>query len=288
MRRNGMRPSPTNCSPPPPSIASATVHTASSLMAKPAASLGHIPTPRLRRVHGPARLPTPGLRYDRGRDGPVDLWTALLCRVPAFALARNPVDGPRTTCPSRKSVAVDFLDRLGEPHQATPWSFRLARIMKLIVCAFIAFLTTLLRSRLSLQIEIVALRHQLAVYERSARRPLIHPGDRILWSWISRYWSRWRDALMFVRPATVTAWQRKRFRDHWSKLGQRGKPGRPTVPEELKALIRTSLLAPILVGAHHASWPGRICASSELRWRSPRWRNIASAAIRTPRRGDRS
>jgi hypothetical protein len=35
--------------------------------------------------------------------------------------------------------------------------------MKPIVCAFIAFLTTLLRSRLSLQIEIVALRHQLAV-----------------------------------------------------------------------------------------------------------------------------
>ena len=103
--------------------------------------------------------------------------------------------------------------------------------MKHIVCAFIAFVTTLLRSRLSLQIEIVALRHQLAVYERSARRPRIHPGDRILWSWISRYWSRWRDALMFVRPATVTAWQRKRFRDHWSKLSQRGKPGRPTVPE---------------------------------------------------------
>jgi hypothetical protein len=51
--------------------------------------------------------------------------------------------------------------------------------MKPIVCAFIAFLTTLLRSRLSLQIEIVALRHQLAVYERSARRPRIHPGDRI-------------------------------------------------------------------------------------------------------------
>ena len=110
--------------------------------------------------------------------------------------------------------------------------------MKPIVCAFIAFVTTLLRSRLSLQIEIVALRHQLAVYERSARRPRIHPGDRILWSWISRYWSRWRDALMFVRPATVTAWQRKRFRDHWSKLSQRGKPGRPSVAEEVKALIR--------------------------------------------------
>jgi hypothetical protein len=58
--------------------------------------------------------------------------------------------------------------------------------VKPIVCAFIAFVTTLLRSRMSLQIEIAALRHQLAVYERSARRPRIHPGDRILWSWIAR------------------------------------------------------------------------------------------------------
>jgi len=110
--------------------------------------------------------------------------------------------------------------------------------MKPILCAFIAFLTILLRSRLSLQIEIVALRHQLAVYGRSARRPRIHPGDRILWCWIARLWCSWRDALMFVRPATVTAWQRKRFRDHWSKLSQRGKPGRPSVAEEVKALIR--------------------------------------------------
>ena len=47
--------------------------------------------------------------------------------------------------------------------------------MNPIVCAFIAFVTTLLRSRLSLQIEIAALRHQLAVYERSARRATHSP-----------------------------------------------------------------------------------------------------------------
>ena len=47
--------------------------------------------------------------------------------------------------------------------------------MNPIVCAFIAFVTTLLRSRMSLQIEIAALRHQLAVYERSARRPAHSP-----------------------------------------------------------------------------------------------------------------
>jgi hypothetical protein len=39
-------------------------------------------------------------------------------------------------------------------------------------------------------------------------------GDRILWSWLVRRWSGWRDALVFVQKGTVIAWQRKRFRDH--------------------------------------------------------------------------
>ena len=120
-----------------------------------------------------------------------------------------------------------------------------------IVRALVAIITTWFRSRLSLQLEIVALRHQLTVYQRSARRPRIRPADRILWSWISRHWSRWREVLFFVRPATVTAWQRRRFRDHWSKLSQRSKPGRPSVPQEVITLIRK-------------------ISSANARWGSPR------------------
>ena len=52
-----------------------------------------------------------------------------------------------------------------------------------IVRALVAIITTWFRSRLSLQLEIVALRHQLTVYQRSARRPRIRLVDRILWSW---------------------------------------------------------------------------------------------------------
>jgi len=36
----------------------------------------------------------------------------------------------------------------------------------------------------------------------------------------------------------VIAWQRKRFRDHWAKLSKHGRPGRPPVPKEIRALIR--------------------------------------------------
>ena len=50
----------------------------------------------------------------------------------------------------------------------------------------LAVLRTLFRSRAGLQIEILALRHQLIVYERTAPRPRLHPTDRLFWSILSR------------------------------------------------------------------------------------------------------
>ena len=110
--------------------------------------------------------------------------------------------------------------------------------MKPIISALLAYASTMLRSRVSLQLEIVALRHQISVYQRSTTRPRINRGDRILWSWIARRWSDWREAVVVVQPATVIAWQRKRFRDHWAKLSNNGKPGRPPVSKDIIELIR--------------------------------------------------
>jgi hypothetical protein len=68
------------------------------------------------------------------------------------------------------------------------------------------FLVIAFRRRLALQLEIVALRHQLAVHERSRpSRFRIEPGDRVLWSWLARLWSGWRNGLRFVRPAANRA-----------------------------------------------------------------------------------
>ena len=114
--------------------------------------------------------------------------------------------------------------------------------MMLIVHALLGFVVNLFRSRLGLQLEIVALRQQLAVYRRSIRRPPIRVTDRLVWSWLARRWSRWRDVLIFVQPATVLAWQRKRFRDHWARLSQR-QAGRPAVSREGRELIRDISIA---------------------------------------------
>jgi putative transposase len=108
-----------------------------------------------------------------------------------------------------------------------------------VVYAFLSTLGVLFRSQLSLRVENVAFRHQLAIYQRTVKRPIIRPEDRILWSWLSRCWARWRDVLVFVQPETVIAWQRKRFRDHWARLSRAGKPGRPQISQEIRELIRT-------------------------------------------------
>jgi hypothetical protein len=69
-----------------------------------------------------------------------------------------------------------------------------------IVSALLACLTAWLRSRRSMQLEILALRHQLAVYQRSVPRPRIRPIDRLLWAWLARLWSGWQAVLAFVQP----------------------------------------------------------------------------------------
>jgi putative transposase len=53
----------------------------------------------------------------------------------------------------------------------------------------------------------------------------------------------------FVKPETVISWQRKRFRDYWTKLIREGKPGRPRVPVEVQDLIRRMSMANRLWGA---------------------------------------
>jgi putative transposase len=107
-----------------------------------------------------------------------------------------------------------------------------------ILSALLAFIAALFRSRTSLCLEHLALRHQLAVYKQTIHRPRLRLSDRLFWVWLSRLWSSWQAALAFVQPRTVIAWQRRRFRDHWRRLSQRGTSGRPAVPREIRDLIR--------------------------------------------------
>src|SRR5437879_12733577 len=73
------------------------------------------------------------------------------------------------------------------------------------------FLRDCFRSRAVLQAEILALRQQLLVLQRSTRGHglRLRWSDRALWVWLSRLWNDWRSALLIVKPETVIAWHRK-------------------------------------------------------------------------------
>jgi hypothetical protein len=109
--------------------------------------------------------------------------------------------------------------------------------MRPIVHALLGLGLGMVRSRMGLQLEIMALRHQVNLDRRSIRRPPIRPGDRSRWAGLARHGGRWREVWVFVQPATGLAWQRRRFRDHWARLSRR-EPGRPAVSPELRDLLR--------------------------------------------------
>ena len=106
-----------------------------------------------------------------------------------------------------------------------------------VLASLISALLVTLRSRLALQAEILALRHQLNVLRRSvgARRQL-RTSDRVLWVWLSRLWPDWRSALLIVKPETVIRWHRQGFRLYWRWKSRR--PGRPDTQREVRELIR--------------------------------------------------
>ncbi len=61
----------------------------------------------------------------------------------------------------------------------------------------------------ALILEMVALRHQIAVLKRSGtRRPCFRLRDRLFWILLARWWPGWRDSLVIVQPATVLRWRR--------------------------------------------------------------------------------
>jgi putative transposase len=86
--------------------------------------------------------------------------------------------------------------------------------------------------------ELLALRHQVAIYKQSISRPKLRPTDRLLWGWLSRLWPGWQAVLAFVQPRTVIAWQKKRCQNHGRRLSQSGKQGRPAIAKQVRKLIQ--------------------------------------------------
>ena len=97
----------------------------------------------------------------------------------------------------------------------------------ILVLGVWAFVRALLGNAAAVSLENVALRHQLAVLQRSVGRPRLRRPDRLFWVWLSRLWARWRSSLLIVQPATVLAWHRQGFRLYWRSKSRAHPVGRP-------------------------------------------------------------
>ena len=93
------------------------------------------------------------------------------------------------------------------------------------------------RSRRSMALEIVALRHQLDVLQRNAKRPRLKPSDRALWAVLCHILPNWPRHLTIVQPDTVVGWHRSGWRLYW-RWRSHSVRGRPKVSTEVRALIR--------------------------------------------------
>jgi putative transposase len=106
---------------------------------------------------------------------------------------------------------------------------------------YIAFVRLLQLVRLSrngqdeLTIEIVMLRHEVAVLRRQVARPALQPADRAVLAGLSRLLSIARRGRFFIQPETLLRWHRELVRRKWTYSHRR--PGRPAIPAGTVSLV---------------------------------------------------
>jgi putative transposase len=110
------------------------------------------------------------------------------------------------------------------------WSFvylAVRRNLELILLCF--------RSAEAKEIEILVLRHELAVLGRQHPRPRLQSKDRALLAAFSRLLPRARWSVFLVRPETLLRWHRRMVRRRWTYPTTSN--GRPPIPEEVQQLV---------------------------------------------------
>ena len=112
-------------------------------------------------------------------------------------------------------------------------------IFLLRIKAFFQSLRTIFGLDIDLALENIALRQQLVTFKKDKPRPKITRFDRIFWVWVRCLWSKWKDALIVVKPETVVRWHRIGFRIYWKFISNCSKKrGREKVDKETRNLIR--------------------------------------------------
>jgi putative transposase len=110
------------------------------------------------------------------------------------------------------------------------WSF-----VYLAVRNLFALVWLLGRPRRSKELEILVLRHELAILRRQTARPKLTRADRALLASLSRSLARPDWVAFSIKPETLLRWHRQLIAHRWTYVHRR--PGRPPLERSLRELI---------------------------------------------------
>ena len=152
------------------------------------------------------------------------------------------------------------------------------------------------RSDRSKDVEILVLRHQLAVLHRQLARPRFEPADRALLTALARVVRRDRWSMFLVKPDTILRWHRRLVANHWTYPHR---PGRPSTVVETATWLSVSpgRTRRGAIAASMVNWPGSAsssprppCGRSSSEQARPRVKpqlGVVDDVLAVPSRGDR-
>src|SRR5439155_2600791 len=121
-------------------------------------------------------------------------------------------------------------------------------LVYLLLRQVLQMLTQLARDGGAKDVELLVLRHQVAVLRRQVHRPDLQPADRLVLAALSRLLPHPRWTAFFVTPATLLRWHRQLIARHWTY--PRTRPGRPPVSKQVRDLV-------LRMAAENPSWGHR-------------------------------